>query len=176
MKTLVRRNATLFPSLPSLFEDFFNRDRADSTMAGQYHSLFNTQVRQGDHSFIVSIPVPGMSRDDLSVRLEGNVLVVESKDRLQLSGPDAGWKRQFKHSFVLTGDIDPDHIQAKCRNGLLTIEVNKVNKDKKKHSVIKVSGQDDRGGDTGRLNSLWDKLKVKMDVRRFFQVPKMRTS
>jgi len=173
MKTLVRRNATLFPSLPSLFEDFFNRDRADSTMAGQYHSLFNTQVRQGDHSFIVSIPVPGMSRDDLSVRLEGNVLVVESKDHGRLLTPATGWKQKVKHSFVLTDDIDPDHIQAKCRNGLLTIKVKKAGK--KRHSIIKVSGQDDHAGGTGRLNSLWDKLKAKMDIRRL-QVKQMKMS
>src|SRR5689334_5869632 len=81
MKTLVRQNASLFPSLPSLLEDFFNRDWADSTLANRNYAatLPAVNVRETNDDYIIDVAAPGMKRDEFKVELDNNVLTISSK-------------------------------------------------------------------------------------------------
>ena len=81
MKTLVRQNATLFPSLPSLLEDFLNRDWADSTLENRNYSatLPAVNVRETNENFIIDVAAPGMKRDEFKVELDNSVLTISSE-------------------------------------------------------------------------------------------------
>jgi len=130
------------------------------------NALLNTQLQEEGNSLIVSVPVPGMTKEDLDVYMEDRTLVISTKGQGKLHEHPMGLKhRDLKYSFVLPAGIDTDRIQAKCRNGLLTIKIDKI-ENKKRHNVIKVLGQESVGKDGGRLNILWDKIKTKLDVRR----------
>ena len=85
MKTLVRQNATLFPSLPSLLEDFFNRDWADSTLAnGNYSAtLPAVNVKETNESYLIEVAAPGMKRDEFKVELDNNVLTISAQHEEQ---------------------------------------------------------------------------------------------
>lgn len=70
-------------------------------------------ARDGN-SYAFEIAVPGMSRSDVVVSLDGNAVVVEGKRR-QARGP------ALKYAFTLPRDADADALQARVRDGLLRI-------------------------------------------------------
>lgn len=73
-------------------------------------------VEQDDKSWTLSLDVPGFSREDLSISIEGAVLRIDSK-------PEA--KRQFKAAYELPQDIDVAASEAKLENGVLTLKLGK---------------------------------------------------
>ncbi|RZL62781.1 MAG: Hsp20 family protein [Variovorax sp.] len=73
-------------------------------------------VEQDDTSWTLSLDVPGLSRDDLTIGIEGAVVRIESK---------AEAKRQFKAAYELPLDIDVSASDAKLENGVLTLKLGK---------------------------------------------------
>lgn len=73
-------------------------------------------VEQDDTSWTLSLDVPGLSRDDLTIGIEGAVVRIESK---------AEAKRAFKAAYELPLDIDVSTSDAKLENGVLTLRLGK---------------------------------------------------
>ncbi|RST46006.1 Hsp20/alpha crystallin family protein [Variovorax sp. DXTD-1] len=73
-------------------------------------------VEQDDKSWTLSIDVPGLSREDLTIGIEGTVVRIDSK---------AEAKRQFKAAYELPQDIDVSASEAKLENGVLTLKLGK---------------------------------------------------
>lgn len=75
------------------------------------------EIEQDEKSWTLSLDVPGLSRDDLTVGIEGAVVRIESK---------ADAKRRFKAAYELPQDIDPAASEAKLENGVLTLRLGKL--------------------------------------------------
>ena len=73
-------------------------------------------VEQDEKSSTLSLDVPGFSREDLTIGIEGAVVRVDSK---------AEAKRQFKAAYELPLDIDVAASEAKLENGVLTLKLGK---------------------------------------------------
>lgn len=91
------------------FERFVN-DAFSSTR----HSL---NIEQDDKTWTLTLDVPGLSREDLTVSLEGAVVRIDSK---------ADAKRQFKAAYELPQDIDVGASEARLENGVLTLKLGKL--------------------------------------------------
>lgn len=74
-------------------------------------------VEQDDKSWALSLDVPGLAREDLTIGIEGAVVRIESK---------AEAKRQFKAAYELPQDIDAAASEAKLENGVLTLKLGKL--------------------------------------------------
>ena len=74
-------------------------------------------VEQDDKSWTLSLDVPGFTREDLAISIEGAVLRIDSK---------AEAKRQFKAAYELPLDIDVATSEAKLENGVLTLKLGKL--------------------------------------------------
>lgn len=74
-------------------------------------------IEQDETSFTLSFDVPGVTREQLSIGIEGSVVRIESKE-------DA--PRQYKSAYELPQDIDVTSSQAKLENGVLTLKLVKV--------------------------------------------------
>jgi HSP20 family protein len=74
-------------------------------------------IEQDEASFTLSFDVPGVTREHLSIGIEGSVVRVESKE---------GAPRQYKSAYELPQDIDVTNSQAKLENGVLTLKLVKV--------------------------------------------------
>jgi HSP20 family protein len=146
MKTLVRQNATLFPSLPSLLEDFFNRDWADSTLANRSYSatMPAVNVRETADDYIIDVAAPGMKREEFKVELDNNVLTISSQreDNQETGGDSIDYSRRefnyqsFQRSFTLPENkVEGDKISARYTDGILHITVPK--KDEAKVKPVK---------------------------------------
>src|SRR5689334_768685 len=135
MKTLVRQNATLFPSLPSLIEDFFNRDW-DSTLADRNYSatLPAVNIVETNEDYIIDVAAPGMKRDEFKVELDNNVLTISSQREEKQEQHDEGRSytrrefnyQSFQRSFTLPENkVEGEKISARYVDGILHITVPK---------------------------------------------------
>ncbi len=88
-------------------------------------------VDEKDDSFILEIPVPGFSQDDIQVEVENDMLVITGEST------DSYWTDDFTKKFKLPNTVNQESIQAKISDGILKIDLAK-----KKESLpkkIKVS-------------------------------------
>lgn len=107
---VIRRSA-FSPSLRA-FDRFFN----ESAPAEQPASAAE------DKAYELSFDVPGVSREQLSIGIEGNVIRIETL-------PEA--KRQYKAAYELPQDIDVSASEAKLENGVLTLKLAKLKPESK---------------------------------------------
>jgi HSP20 family molecular chaperone IbpA len=74
-------------------------------------------VEQDEQSFTLSFDVPGVSREQLVVGIEGNVVRLSSAE---------GAPRAYRFAWELPQDIDAGQSAAKLENGVLTLKLAKV--------------------------------------------------
>lgn len=86
----------------------------NEALTGAHRAL---NVEQDDTSWTLSLDVPGLSRDDLTIGIEGAVVRIESK---------AEARRAFKAAYELPQDIDVSASDAKLENGVLTLKLGKL--------------------------------------------------
>jgi HSP20 family protein len=98
-----------FRSFDRSFERFVNDAFFSDAARG-----FN--VEQDDKAWTVTLDLPGVAKDDLSVAIEGSIVRIETK---------AEAKRQFKAAYELPQDIDGGASGAKLENGILTLTLAK---------------------------------------------------
>jgi HSP20 family protein len=137
MKSLLRSNGNVFPSVPSLFDDFFMRDWLDWSNANRKTpgtSLPAVNVSETNDDFKIEVAAPGMKRDDFKVELDNNVLTITSeRENNQDQKDDSGnyVRREFSYmsfqrSFALPENkVHGDKISAKYVDGILHVTVPK---------------------------------------------------
>lgn len=98
-------------------------------------------IEDGD-GITVRADLPGVSRENLSIGVDGDTLTVEATVSLGESAhvqPVYAEVRtaQYKRSFVLSRDLDTEKINASIRNGVLTLQVPKREQAKPRRIEIK---------------------------------------
>jgi HSP20 family molecular chaperone IbpA len=101
----------------------FERTLDRISKAGEGYPPYNIEQR-GERGFRITLAVAGFAREDLSVQLEDNQLVIRGKqgeegERVFLHRGIAA--RQFQRSFVLADGIEVSG--ASLDNGLLNIDL-----------------------------------------------------
>jgi HSP20 family protein len=87
-------------------------------------------LENGDHYLIIA-DIPGADEESVSITLEKNVLVIEARTSNQypegytlvLSEYGMG---DYARRFVLTDQIDVEHIEANVKNGVLRLVLPKA--------------------------------------------------
>jgi HSP20 family molecular chaperone IbpA len=74
------------------------------------------KVQQNDEAWTVTLDVPGISREQLTIDVDGAVVRVQTVQ-------DA--PRQYKAAYELPADIDAEATFAKLENGVLTLALGK---------------------------------------------------
>ena len=69
---------------------------------------------QDETSFTLSVDVPGIAKDQLSIAIEGAVVRIASKE---------GAARRYSAAYELPQDIDTALSEAKLENGVLTLKL-----------------------------------------------------
>jgi HSP20 family molecular chaperone IbpA len=109
----VVRTRAASPALRSYdrsFERFVNDAFFGNGTAGGF------DVAQDDKAWTVTLDMPGIGREDLSINVEGTVVRIETRQEA---------RRQFKAAYELPQEIDVDATAAKLENGVLTLTLAK---------------------------------------------------
>jgi HSP20 family protein len=101
-------------------------------------------VYQTPNEIIIKSAVAGVKSEDINISITGDMITIEGKrdldDKIQEKDyfkKQCYWGR-FSQSYVFPVDIDPEKANATLKNGILTIKLMKVDKEKTK--IIKVKG------------------------------------
>ena len=92
---------------------------SDAAATRQREGQTRTQavtVEQDDRATTLRFDVPGVSREQLNIGIEGNVVRIESV---------AGAQRQYKMAYRLAQEIAAESSSAKLENGVLTLKLAK---------------------------------------------------
>ncbi len=89
-----------------------------------------TNLLENGDTFEVQAEVPGISKDDLNIKIQGNYLEISGKRSLDI--PD-GYKvhrnergtTTFFRSFTLRDDIDSEKVEAALKDGILYLTLPK---------------------------------------------------
>lgn len=137
MKTLVRTNGNMFPSIPSLLDNFFTDDWIDSSLSNwrtSGASLPAVNVRETNDDYHIEVAAPGMKRDDFKVQLDNNVLTISSQreEKQEDNSQNGEYSRRefsyqsFQRSFSLPeSKVEGEKIASRYVDGGLHITIPK---------------------------------------------------
>ena len=80
-------------------------------------SASDVNVESDDTSITLNLDVPGLSKEQLTIGIEGRVLRIRAKD-------DA--PRSYSAAYKLGSDVDATKTEAKLEHGVLTLKLTKV--------------------------------------------------
>jgi len=166
MNLLEKGNYTLKKFFGDSTDTFFGRTIED-ILASNFFDSLDARIRELRDSYVLEIGVPGMTRKDITIHVDGRVMWVSAHRNVK----DDSWRtmefsNHLSRSFALPLDTDTNNIKAKCRNGLLTINIGR-NKPKNAHRIIKISGEEPGTIKHNRINFWWTQLLDKS--RRLLQ-------
>jgi len=125
-----------------LFDDIFRR----TTMPAEGRILSPAiDLSETDDEYRVKVDLPGISKDDMSISIVGNSIVIKGEKKQEKKEEKENYHYiersygSFKRVIDLPVDIDADKILAEFENGVLDIKVPKSEKVKPREIEVKVS-------------------------------------
>ena len=88
-----------------------------------------TDVSETPEHLVLRLEVPGLTRDQVKISVENNVLTVRGEKEQESTSENENFYRTertygaFERSFSLPSYADADHISATLDNGVLTIKL-----------------------------------------------------
>ena len=124
---------------PSFFERFFG----DDFFGGFTNSLPAVNVKETKKDFKLEISAPGFEKEDFNIEVDKDVLKIsaakqeshEEKDEDEVVIRQEFSSSMFSRSFTLPEHVDTEKIEAKEKNGVLTIKLPKM--ENAKENVVK---------------------------------------
>ena len=100
-------------------------------------------VRENAEAFVVVADLPGADEKSVEATVQKNVLTIEGWTQLEKpqGGEELGREfgaGRFRRDFALPDAVDPERIQARAKNGVLTVTIPK--KEEVKARKIQVTG------------------------------------
>jgi HSP20 family protein len=82
------------------------------------------------HGITLEADMPGVSKDRLNLQVDKDTLLVEGDAQIDVpAGMEALYAdvrvTHYRRSFTLSGELEPDKIEASLKDGVLTVRVPK---------------------------------------------------
>jgi HSP20 family protein len=123
----------LDPSFGDTFETALRRFIPPTLFEQEPQLKMRIDVSENDQAYLVKADIPGVKKEDINVRVEGNLVQIdaESKSEKETRGDGEKLLRSERYygsisrSFTLGQDIDAGKVQAKYADGVLSLELPK---------------------------------------------------
>lgn len=95
-------------------------------------SLLAGELEETGKDVIVRVELPGMDKDDCSVTIDGNLLLLRGEKRFERETDDSTYHVMeraygaFQRTIPLPRNVNIEHAQAKFKNGVLTVRLPKT--------------------------------------------------
>ncbi len=140
-----------FPRLG--FDPFVELRRMQTEMSRLFSGFSATTARDfppinillGENSVAVIAELPGVTADHVTIGLQEDVLTLEGKREPKVQEDNVNWQRReraygtFSRTVQLPFRVDPDKVQARFTNGVLEIELQRLEADRPKKIQIRAS-------------------------------------
>lgn len=88
-----------------------------------------TDIYERDDAIVLVADMPGVAEQDVDVHVENHVLTIQGAPAAAASSGEVLYAEfrpgRFERAFTLSNDIDSAAIQARMKNGVLTVELPK---------------------------------------------------
>ena len=127
MRPMIHRNACL----PTVFNSLFDADLMPRTAA----TAPAINVLESDKDYTVELDAPGLKKEDFNVNIndEANLVIkMEQKQENKEEDKKGHYlRREFSYSkyeqtLILPDDVEKDSISARMENGVLTVQLPKM--------------------------------------------------
>jgi hypothetical protein len=102
-----------------------------------------------------------MTRKDITLQVQGSMMTVTAQKQQR----NDRWKTVefnssvFQRSFALPKDADTNAIEAKCRDGILTIRIGRT---KGSHRAVKIQGEEISKDLSANVTFWWHGIKTRL--------------
>ena len=150
MSNKIKKEVAMLPVItrrnykPLTLSDFFNEDFFP-TFNRNTGSLPAVNIREDEKAFFLELAVPGMDKKDLRIEVKDDVLTISSEHKEERQEDLEGYKRRefsyssFCRSFYLPEDVNGEKIGATYKDGILNVEIPKLEEEKKKERIRSIS-------------------------------------
>lgn len=103
----------------------------------------SVDIREDDSRYLIHADVPGVESKDIEVTLEHGVLTIAGERKAEAESEANGYRRverfrgRFVRSFALPDTADADRVDAKVKDGVLEISINKKESSKPRRIAVK---------------------------------------
>lgn len=146
------RELTPFPTdmlnmqreINKMFDSFFRGGTVDDgTLAPPVWSPA-VDVAEQENEYRVKIELPGVSKDDVKITMQDNVLTIRGEKKQEKESKEPNYHRiersygAFQRSFTLPTTVKSDRIEATYKDGILSITLPKAEEARPKQIEVKV--------------------------------------
>jgi HSP20 family protein len=125
-----------------LFDDFFAPSARSREWSKGAEILPSVDIYEKENKIYVNAELPGVAKEDIRVDVKGRLLIIkgESKNDTEVK-EENNYRRERRYgrlerTFNLAFEIDPDSIEAKYENGVLSLVIPRPEEQKPKQVVI----------------------------------------
>lgn len=115
-----------------------------SFLPSQGWSMLGGDLFEDDKRIVVKLEVPGMDKNDLDLEVQGNSLVVRGEKRFEQENTQGRYRvlqcayGSFQRVVPLPVPVLTDKAKASYKNGVLRIELPKINEGHPRKLTVKV--------------------------------------
>ena len=145
--TLVKwtpNSLSIFDEMNRMVRNVFNDDW---NLPVYRDSIWNpaVDVKENEGSFVLTADIPGLTKKDVKININNRVLNLHGERKEEKENEDGKFYYRERHigsfsrSFQLPETVNEDGIQASFRNGVLNIELPKLEESLPKDLEIKIN-------------------------------------
>lgn len=104
----------------------------------------SVDIKEEEKQYVINADIPGVDPKDIEVSIDNGRLSIKGERKEEKKESKEGYERSecshgiFYRSFTLPESADPDKVNAKGKNGVLTITVGKNKNAKHKPKLINI--------------------------------------
>ena len=129
---------------PNLINEFFNDDFFMGGRLMENSFVPSANVKENSKAFVIELSAPGFNKKDINIEVDDKMLKIYSEIKNEVENKDESIiKREFHYnsverSFQLPENVNADNIKANYNDGILNIEIPKMEKEEKKKRLIDI--------------------------------------
>jgi HSP20 family protein len=115
----------------------------DYLLNNKLSNSYSTNIKESEKNYQIEFQVPGFKKEDIEINIEDNILKISGN--VENSKEDENikynrrefYKKSFAKSYHIPDDVNEDSIKAECKDGILTINIDKKElQEPKKKSIL----------------------------------------
>ena len=125
-----------------MFNEFFRRGNGEEAGWGFRTWTPPVDIHETDDALVLKAELPGVSKDDVSIEVHENTLILKGQRHHEADVKDEHSHRveraygTFQRSFVLPTMVDQEKVQATFKDGVLELRLPKLESAKPKRIAI----------------------------------------
>lgn len=135
---------TIYTPIKSIMDDFFNYPltRWDDLFMKDWENL-SADIWEEDNNIFVKMAMPGIKKEDINISATTDSITVEGNSKEESEKKDKKYflktfqTSSYSQSFNLPTTVNPDEVEAKFEDGVLTVRLPKAKEAQAKQITIK---------------------------------------